>query len=97
MARQAQLARRMERFDRGPSREMEEAARPITLQKILNKYPCLMMARQARLWQNDAPAPHCAGVPGEQKKLDWDGPVPLPLMVSPAISARSSSAMPASI
>jgi hypothetical protein len=42
MARQVQLARRMERFDRMP-REMEEAAHPITLQEILIKYPCFML------------------------------------------------------
>ena len=82
MARQAQLARRMERFDR-MSREMEEAARPITLQEILNKYPCLMLrgkpgCGKTTLLRHIA----LAFARGEQKeKLDWDGPVPLPLMV----------------
>jgi len=83
MARQAKLARRMERFDRMP-REMEEATRRITLQEILAKYPCFMLrgkpgCGKTTLLRHIA----LAFARGEQKeKLGWDGPVPLPLMVS---------------
>jgi len=83
--RQAQLARRAEReIFRRMTREMEETAHPITLQEVLRKYPVFMLrgkpgCGKTTLLRHVA----LAFARGEQKeKLGWEGPVPLPLMVS---------------
>jgi len=81
--RQAGLARRMERFDRLPD-ELAQAARPVTLPEILKKHPCFLLrgkpgCGKTTLLRHVA----LAFARGEQaEKLGWDGPAPLPLLVS---------------
>jgi hypothetical protein len=83
LAHQAHMARRLERFERLP-REMEESARPITLPEVIRKYPCFLLrgkpgCGKTTLLRHIA----LAFARGEQQeKLDWQGPVPLPLLVS---------------
>ncbi|MGD9101241.1 MAG: SUMF1/EgtB/PvdO family nonheme iron enzyme, partial [Anaerolineae bacterium] len=80
--REARLARRMERFDRLPD-ELAQAARPLTLPEVLNKYDCFLLrgkpgCGKTTLLRHVA----LAFARGEQKeKLGWDGPAPLPLLV----------------
>ncbi len=83
LQRQARMGRRMERFDHLP-RDMEEAAHPITLPEVLARYPCVLLrgkpgCGKTTLLRHIA----LAFARGEQReKLGWDGPAPLPLLVS---------------
>ncbi|MFZ5919194.1 MAG: SUMF1/EgtB/PvdO family nonheme iron enzyme [Chloroflexota bacterium] len=65
-------------------KEAEEAARPLTLPQVLKKYPCLLLrgkpgCGKTTLLRHIALA-FARGQQGE--KLGWQGPVPLPLLVS---------------
>ena len=77
------LARRLERFER-LSEDMEETARPVTLPEVLKKYSCFLLrgkpgCGKTTLLRHIA----LAFARGEQReKLGWEGPVPLPLLVS---------------
>lgn len=80
--RQAKLAHQMERFDRLRP-EGEEAARPLALTEILQKYPCFLLrgkpgCGKTTLLRHIA----LAFARGEHEaKLGWTGPAPLPLLV----------------
>ncbi len=81
LERQARLARRMERFE--AQREVEEAARPITLPQVIHRYPCFLLrgkpgCGKTTLLRHIA----LAFARGEQgEKLGWEGPPLLPLLV----------------
>jgi len=81
LERQTLLARRLERFD--VRREVEEAARPITLPEVIRKYPCFLLrgkpgCGKTTLLRHIA----LAFARGEQaEKLGWEGPPLLPLLV----------------
>ena len=83
LERQARLARHMESY-RGLPREVEEAARPITLPELVNKYRCFLLRGKPGCGKTTL-LRHIAlsFARGEQhEKLGWQGPAPLPLMVS---------------
>ena len=82
--RQKRLARDLELFgraDRGDGQD--DAARPVTLAEIVNKYPCFLLrgkpgCGKTTLLRHIA----LAFARGEQReKLGWEGPVLLPLVV----------------
>ena len=80
-ARQARASRRMERFGRAP--EAEDAARPLALAEVIQKYPCFLLrgkpgCGKTTLLRHIA----LAFARGEQKaQLGWEGPPLLPLLI----------------
>ena len=80
-ARQAKAARRMERF--GSERDLAEAAHPLTLTEVIQKYPIFLLrgkpgCGKTTLLRHIA----LAFARGEQQeKLGWNGPPLLPLLI----------------
>jgi formylglycine-generating enzyme required for sulfatase activity len=84
LKRQNWLARRLERFDRLPGEMMEDAPRPITLPDVLDKYPCFLLRGKPGCGKTTLLRHIALSFARDEhaEKLGWQGPVPLPLLVS---------------